>query len=188
MLSSVLTTLLLASSAFAASNLKILAPGGPSLWWLAAQDNNIVWNCAEADPSITQFTVWITNKDTKLITGSMAIIPVEQNYICSQGLRGDQITVPVGSGYTLQFTNINNVTDVYAESEPFEVKPLSAGYPPVSATPAASTLSKPASSTSGSGTPTGAGAPPDKSGAAIGYTRASVVGLVSTIVLAAALL
>ncbi|KAJ6613184.1 hypothetical protein B0H10DRAFT_2049828 [Mycena sp. CBHHK59/15] len=191
---SALTTLALAAAATAAGTgtLTILAPGGDSLWWLVDQPNNVVWTCGESP--FDQFTIWVANNDTTLLSGALAVIAVEQNYNCNQGLSADLVAaLPVGKGYTVLLTNINNGTDIYAQSAPFEVRALSAGYPPATATPtdsASATIVKPSGSASGSatGAASSASGSAKPSSASQKFTVARSVGLLGLGAVVAAML
>jgi hypothetical protein len=164
-----LSTLALAGAAYAQAGistggLSVTVPGGPDLWWLAGQPNNLIWTCAQT--TYTDFTVWINNSDITLHTAITPLQAIEQNFNCDFLVSGELITMPVGTGYTIVLSDPNNVTNVYASSAEFEIKALSAGYPASSATPTATaTVSKgtasnvPVSQTgSGSGTASGSGA------------------------------
>ncbi|KAJ7866662.1 hypothetical protein B0H13DRAFT_2066408 [Mycena leptocephala] len=186
-----LATLALAgavSAAFSSGGLSILAPGGDGLWWLAAQPNNVVWTCAES--TFTQFTIWIFNTNTTLLTAITPLIAVEQNFNCAQLIDGTLLTAPVGNNYTIRLANINNVTDVYAESDPFDIKDLSAGYPATTATPVdqhSATVSKGTASNSvGGATNTGSGSAPAKTNGALSLRSGmGVAGLVGVAAVAA---
>jgi hypothetical protein len=116
------------------NGLTILAPGGDNLWWLQGQDNNVVWTCSTS--TVQTFTVWLNNTDVaKTISAITAIVAVEQNYNCAQLIAANLNNAPVGTGYTIVFTDITNATNVYAVSDPFEIKALSAGYPLATNTP-----------------------------------------------------
>ncbi|KAJ7817356.1 hypothetical protein B0H14DRAFT_2842452, partial [Mycena olivaceomarginata] len=141
-----------ASAAVSNGGLKLLVPGGDNLWWITGQPNNIIWSCSES--TFTQFTM---------------CVPVEQNFNCAQLIAGEVVTMPVGKGYTIVLTDITNATNVYAVSDPFEIKALSAGYPPATNTPVDSqsaTVSKGTASNviSGSQTGTGSGSSPSQTG------------------------
>jgi hypothetical protein len=129
-------TLFGAVSAAGTGNLTIISPGGSNLWWVANSQNNIVWTCQES-PYGT-FTVLVANSDPKILAAPIAIIAIENNYDCSKEITQDQANQAAGTGYTIQLANPLNNTDVYAESQPFEIKPLGSTYPPASATPSAS--------------------------------------------------
>ncbi|PSR72739.1 hypothetical protein PHLCEN_2v11434 [Hermanssonia centrifuga] len=140
----------------AVADLQVLAPGGPNLWWggyqgtsikfgfigdlqtsgpiVAQSANTIVWTCA--DSPFQSFTILIANSAISPVPE--AIIASENNFDCSQTTTAaQQLNFPVGTGYTIQFANPLNNTDVYAESQQFEIKPLGSPFPPASATPVA---------------------------------------------------
>lgn len=117
----------------AAAQLTILSPGGPDLWWVAQSQNTVIWTC-DTSPYST-FTVLIDNSDPKILTSELAIIAQQENFDCSETISQYQVTMPAASGYTLIFANPLNNTDVYAQTQPFEIKALGATYPAASATP-----------------------------------------------------
>ncbi|KAJ7194498.1 hypothetical protein B0H12DRAFT_1170528 [Mycena haematopus] len=194
-----LATLALVGATYAQTSsggLSLLVPGGPNLWWLAAQPNNIIWTCGES--TFTDFTVWINNSDTTLISAITPLIAIEQNFNCALLVTADLVTMPIGTGYTIVMTDPSNATNVYATSAPFEIKALTAGYPASSATPvdqASATVSKGSASNVGvsqTGSPsgTGSGSAPAKTNVATVSTRVGMtaVALVGVAVAAAALL
>jgi hypothetical protein len=85
----------------------------------------------------------------------LAIISIENNYDCSKTITEQQVTQPAATGYTIQFANILNGTDIYAESEPFEIKALGSSYPATSSAAATGTS---ATGSSGAATPAQTGA------------------------------
>ncbi|KAF7289808.1 hypothetical protein MIND_01355100 [Mycena indigotica] len=177
-----------ASAAVSTNGLKILAPGGDNLWWLQGQDNNVVWTCSQSQ--IPQFTVWLNNTDTaSTISAITALISVEPNYVCAQLLTANLLSrAPVGTGYTIVLTSITNATEIYAVSDPFEIKALSAGYPPATNTPvdaASATVSRGSASVV-TGNPTSSGSPPTKSNAAVSSRNLGVAGVLGAAVLGAA--
>ncbi|KAJ7735409.1 hypothetical protein DFH07DRAFT_843769 [Mycena maculata] len=142
-----------ASAAVSNDGLTIFAPGGDNLWWIVDADNTLIWSCAES--TVTQFTVWINNSDTSLLSAITQLLSVEPNYDCSQTISANVNTAPVGTGYTIVLTDITNNSNIYAATDPFEIKALSAGYPPASNTPtdsASATVQKTGSIASGTGT------------------------------------
>jgi hypothetical protein len=158
-------------SADGTGNLSIISPGGSGLWWVAQSQNNIVWTC-QTSP-YDNFTVLVANSDPKVLSAPIAIIAIENNYDCSKEITQDQSNQPVGTGYTIQFANPLNNTDVYAESQPFEIKALGSTYPASSATPSVSgTQTGSASGASASSTTTSSSS---KSGAM--STKISAAGL-----------
>lgn len=90
---------------------------------------------------------------------SLAILAVEQNFDCSKEITAQQVTAPPGTGYLIELSSTLNETDVsrlsilatypsklffqiYATSQPFEIKATGAAYPvttsPSSPSPTAS--------------------------------------------------
>ncbi|KAJ6493153.1 hypothetical protein C8R45DRAFT_1136132 [Mycena sanguinolenta] len=92
--------------------LSVTVPGGPDLWWLAAQPNNLIWTCAQT--TYTDFTVWINNSDTTLLEAITPLQAIEQNLNCHLLVSGELITMPVGTGYTIVLSDPSNVTNVEA--------------------------------------------------------------------------
>ncbi|KAK6971881.1 hypothetical protein R3P38DRAFT_3140216 [Favolaschia claudopus] len=210
-----LATLALAGSAmadFTTGGLKILAPGGDNLWWpifisyvpsadsshqitdicspVTAQPNNIAWSCSSS--SFSTFTMWINNSDITLLTAITPLIAIENNFNCVQGLDGNIITMPVGKGYTIVLSNPSNLTDVYAVSDPFEIKALSAGYPPETNTPkdtGSATVSKGSATNvvSQTGAPSGSPSQPPNGAVSVRSGMATAGAIVGAAVLAALL-
>ncbi|OJT02836.1 hypothetical protein TRAPUB_6692 [Trametes pubescens] len=115
------------------AQLEIISPGGPNLWWVAGSDNVVSWTCRTSP--FTNFTVLIANSDPKVLTAPQAFIAQQNNFDCSKLITKDQINQAPGTGYTIQLANIFNETDIFAESEPFEIKAIGSSYPASSATP-----------------------------------------------------
>jgi len=151
------------------SGLSIIVPGGPELWWVGDAENNIVWTC-QTSPFMN-FTVLVANQNPKILAAAIAVIAIENNYDCSKTIIPDQSNLTAATGYIVQFANTLNETDVYAQSQPFEIKAPGSTYPASSATPSAS------------GTSTGtASSPPSASsstskGAAASNAKLSAAGL-----------
>jgi len=118
----------------------------------------------DAEGRFENFTVVLANQDpTKW--APLGIIAIEQNFDCSKTITPDLQNAPVGTGYLIQFANTLNISDIYAASQPFEIKPTSAGYPASSATPQATgAASSSGSSSSGSSQPTGTAQKPSGAG------------------------
>jgi len=155
-----------------AGDLTVVVPGGPDLWWVDKSQNNIVWTCQ--DSPYSNFTILVANQNTQVLSSPIAIVAIENNFDCSKIITPDQANQPPGTGYIIQLANILNETDVYAQSQPFEIKALGAAYPASSATPTASgtsTGSAAGGSASSTGTPSG------KSNAAVSNVKWSATGL-----------
>ncbi|EIN08774.1 hypothetical protein PUNSTDRAFT_52260 [Punctularia strigosozonata HHB-11173 SS5] len=138
----------------ASADLQVLAPGGPDLWWVAQSVNTILWNCQESQ--FQNFTILIANSNPTILVQPQAIIAIEENFDCSKTITEQQANFTVASGYTIQLANTLNTTDIYAESQPFEIKSLGSTYPASSATPTATGTSTASgsNSASASGSPT----------------------------------
>lgn len=54
----------------------------------------------------------IANSDPKVLVSPQAIIAIEQNFDCSKTITQQQESFAVGTGYTIQFANPLNNTDV----------------------------------------------------------------------------
>ncbi|PVG03037.1 hypothetical protein CPB86DRAFT_869955 [Serendipita vermifera] len=106
------------------NGLSVLAPSS-TWWWQTGDQALFAWDCT--DRSHAQFAAVVTNTNTALLpAGSSILVGIQNNDQCTTNI------VPqlnVGTGYTLQLTNIVNYTDIYATSEPFEVKAKGSPYP-----------------------------------------------------------
>ncbi|KAF9220811.1 hypothetical protein BS17DRAFT_636556, partial [Gyrodon lividus] len=138
----------------ASAQLNITNPN-PNSWWVAGSANTLAWTCNTSP--YTTFTVLLTNSNPSILNAPLAIIAIQQNYDCSETITQQQSSQPAATGYTVQFANPLNNTEVYAETEPFEIKALGSAYPATSSPAAA------ASATSSGGT----AAAPSSTGAAV---------------------
>jgi len=133
---------LLPSIAFAA--ITINTPSA-SQYWVQDASNLIVWVYNQGDPSTVDIVV--TNSDNQTLNGAFSIargVPVSQ-----ETLTVTNVTLRVGTGYTVSFVDTTNETQVFAQSSTFEVK--AAGTSPAPTTAPSSTSVQ----ASGSGTPSG---------------------------------
>ncbi|KIM38085.1 hypothetical protein M413DRAFT_448104 [Hebeloma cylindrosporum] len=137
--------LLVASFSGVAADLKVTSPSS-SIWWVAKSLNEIAWTCK--DTTIDQFTVLVNNADPKILVAPIAVIAIQKNYDCSITITQDQANQPVGTGWTVLLANPLNNTDVYATSEPFEIKPLGCAYPSQSTPTSANSSGSGSASTS----------------------------------------
>ncbi|KAF5350792.1 hypothetical protein D9758_010352 [Tetrapyrgos nigripes] len=103
---------------------------------VSGDTNQLVWTCNTAPAQ--QFTVLIANHDQNFV---QAIIAQQNNFDCSKLITTDMFSAPVGSGYTVQLADILNSTHIYAESKPFDVKPLASGLPATTVSPQTATSS-----------------------------------------------
>lgn len=166
------------------AGLKIIAPGGPNLWWIEKSDNNLVWDCS--DKTYDSFNVVIANPNPNVLTAPLTILATLPNYVCSKLMPAAQLTVPAASNYTISLTNILNTTDIYATSEPFEIKPLGSSYPDSTSTPSlgVSSSGSPSSTSGGSNPSSTSGGNSKNAGSknvlsALGVFAAVVVGVVT---------
>ncbi|KAG1729515.1 uncharacterized protein EDB91DRAFT_1227968 [Suillus paluster] len=108
------------------AQLTIISPGA-SDWWVASSQNTLSWTCSTSP--YMNFTILVANPNTAILASPLAIIAVQENYDCSKTITQQQSAQPAGTGYILQFANTLNETDIYAQSEPFEIKALGSSYP-----------------------------------------------------------
>jgi len=160
----------------AAADLEIISPGGSDLWWVAQSSNTLLWNCAESPYS--NFTVLLGNSNAGILAAPIAVIAVEENYECSKTITQDQANFTAATGYTILLANTLNNTDVYATSQPFEIKALGSTYPASSATPmnAASATSAPSGTGTGSSSSSSASATTSSTSSKSGAVASTFVG------------
>ncbi|KAJ1307557.1 hypothetical protein OPQ81_001654 [Rhizoctonia solani] len=96
-------------------------------WWVAQSINTLRWNCEQT--TYTNWTVLITNPDPTILSGPLALIAIQWNYDCSKTITPGEQLKPA-TGYVMQFSNALNSSEVWASSQPFEVKALGSTYPP----------------------------------------------------------
>ncbi|OJA20607.1 hypothetical protein AZE42_07761 [Rhizopogon vesiculosus] len=126
------------------AQLTITSPSADD-WWVAQSLNILAWTCNTSP--YENFTVLLTNSNLSILPAPLAIIAVQDNFDCSVTITQQQSAQPAGTGYVVQLANIINGTDVYAQSEPFEIKALGTAYP-------TTTFSAGSSATSSSTSPT----------------------------------
>ncbi|KAI0726589.1 hypothetical protein C8Q72DRAFT_519334 [Fomitopsis betulina] len=141
----------------ASAQLSILAPGGPNLWWVSGEVNDITWTC-ETSP-YQNFTVLLDSSDQTILASPYAFVANQPNYQCSVEIYATQLAkFPAAQGYTIIFANILNSSDVYATSQPFEIKADGSEYPASTATPTGTgTATSSATSSGSSATQSGSG-------------------------------
>ncbi|WWD17243.1 hypothetical protein CI109_101681 [Kwoniella shandongensis] len=123
-------------------------------WWVGQSLNTLAWD--GSDPS--QFSVFLANPDTSVLTSMLALESIVMTYQTSLTINPGNIKA--ATGYTLLLTNPLNSSDVYATSESFEIKPVGSTYPPQTTTGNTSTTA----TFNTSGTATGAGTAPSGTG------------------------
>ncbi|KAJ4468701.1 hypothetical protein J3R30DRAFT_3553405 [Lentinula aciculospora] len=155
----------------ASAQLKVLSPGGDDEWWVADNQNLLVWNCNESQEQT--FTVLVANPD---MASALAIIAEQPNYVCSLLVTKDQMGgLPVGTGYTVQLANPLNNTDVYAQSSSFEIKDAGSAYPTSTVSPETATFTPSSSGSSSSSTATSS----DSTSSNTGSSLQASMGLVA---------
>jgi len=152
------------------ADLKILNPGGPNLWWVEKSVNTLAWTCN--DSPYASYTVYVANSDPKILPDHIAILANEPNFDCSKTITVEQQNLAAGTGYTVQLANILNGSDIYATSDPFEIKPLGSTYPTSSVVVPSATGSGGASATN-----TSSGASATKSSGASSLKHSASIGL-----------
>ncbi|WVN88374.1 uncharacterized protein L203_103580 [Cryptococcus depauperatus CBS 7841] len=118
-----LTVLLSTIVSVASAALTVTEPSG-SHWWVAKSLNTLAWD--GKDPA--EFSVFLNNPNTNLLTSILALASIVPAYQTSLTMNpGD---AKPGTGYTLLLTNPLNSSNIYATSEPFEIKAAGSAYPP----------------------------------------------------------
>ncbi|KAG8907165.1 hypothetical protein FRB99_005137 [Tulasnella sp. 403] len=113
----------------ASAKISILAPSS-TYWWVANSQNLYSWTCGTSNnDGYTNFTVLVTNQNTAVLSGPLALVAIQWDYDCSILLPAVASLNP-GSGYILQFGDVYNQTNIIASSEPFEIKPQGSAYAP----------------------------------------------------------
>jgi len=110
----------------AVHGLQITNPSSNS-WWVADSANTLAWTCD--DKTHDTFTILIGNSDPTILSAPIAIIAIQNNFDCSKLLTPEQVTQKAAPGYRVIFANPLNSTEVYAQSDVFEIKPLGSAYP-----------------------------------------------------------
>jgi len=163
----------------ASAQLTITNPGGPDLWWVAQSQNVVSWTCG----TNTQFQSWqllVANTNPTILVSAQSIISNVNNFTCSMLITTQQEVFPAATGYTIIFASALNSSDVFATSEPFEIKSVGSAYP---ATSSASTPSS-----TGSGSSSGSAATPSQTkNAAVGVSPKGL-GLAGALIAGAAAL
>ncbi|KAG2743160.1 hypothetical protein P692DRAFT_20172391 [Suillus brevipes Sb2] len=98
-----------------------------SLTAVASSANTLSWTCSTSP--YLNFTVLLSNSNIAVLAAPIAIIAIQENYDCSKTITQQQSAQAAGTGYTLLFASTLNSTDIWATSEPFEIKALGSSYP-----------------------------------------------------------
>nr|XP_018262919.1 uncharacterized protein I303_04408 [Kwoniella dejecticola CBS 10117]OBR85077.1 hypothetical protein I303_04408 [Kwoniella dejecticola CBS 10117] len=154
------------------AELKVTQPTADH-WWVAQSLNTLAWDGSSPD----QFSVFLSNSDTNVLTSLLALTSVTYAYETSKTINPGGITP--ATGYTILLTNPLNssgqyhfsasrnpilkfdelidmdgiayytVADVYAKSETFEIKAVGSAYPPQGSPSAGASASPVVSGSSG---------------------------------------
>ncbi|ETW76437.1 hypothetical protein HETIRDRAFT_411851 [Heterobasidion irregulare TC 32-1] len=125
---------------------------GPSssAYWVQNTSNTITWSFGAGDPN--PVSIIVTNKDNTTLNGAFSI--AESVNVSQASFTTTNVTLRPGSNYQVVFVNSTNLTQVYANSTDFDVKP------------AGTTPAPTASSGSGSGSASATGTGSSASGSA----------------------
>ncbi|KAH8101887.1 hypothetical protein BXZ70DRAFT_1063900 [Cristinia sonorae] len=162
----------------ASADLQVTNPSS-DLWWVDKSINVLAWTCKESTHDT--FTVLLANSDPKILVSPIAIIGIQNNFDCSKSITQDMFNQPPGTGYTVILADTINNTNVYATSQPFEIKPLGAAYPTTTTAAAAdatNTTSGAAPSETGKNTQSGGSLGLKVGASAVFAAAAAVAGLV----------
>ncbi|KAJ4475026.1 mitochondrial developmentally regulated MAPK-interacting protein [Lentinula aciculospora] len=141
--------------AYALATFSISSPSS-SEFWVFNSSNSINWTSTEGDP--TSFNIDIINLENTTLNGAFSIASGVANNL---SFEVTDVTLVPGDNYICQFVNSSNITQIFANSSTFSVKPAgTTPASPVSASSAASSGSSGSatSGTSGSSTASGSAA------------------------------
>jgi len=145
--------------ALALATIQITGPDA-SDYWVQNTSKTITWTYENGDP--TPISILILNDDITLLNGPFSI--KEYVDVSLESFTITNVTLKNGTGYSVEFVNPANQTDVYALGPKFEVK--ASGTPPApSGSPGGSSSSGP-----GSGTPSSTSSSSNPSGTTGGNT------------------
>ncbi|PPQ75599.1 hypothetical protein CVT24_010909 [Panaeolus cyanescens] len=123
LLSAVTATLFATLAAAQNSGLSITQPTA-DIWWVAQSTNVMAWTCNTSP--YPEFTVLI---EIPGVPSPLQFLGIQKNFDCSIIVTNNQVNQAPGTGYRLLIANILNSSDIYAASDPFEIKPLGSAYP-----------------------------------------------------------
>ncbi|WOO85025.1 uncharacterized protein LOC62_06G008530 [Vanrija pseudolonga] len=135
--------------------LKITYPNSDN-WWINGNTNTLAWGGDTPSPDTTgTFVAWLSNPDVNLLSGVQALSAQTPTYQTSLAIAA--LNQKPGTGYVLQFSNPLNQTDVWATSQPFEIKAANSPYPPGAASAGAPQVTATASGSAVAGASGAAG-------------------------------
>ncbi|RDX41591.1 hypothetical protein OH76DRAFT_1489352 [Lentinus brumalis] len=147
-----------------ANALSIVSPN-ENAYWVQNTTNTITWQFSQGDPN--PIDIVLVNANNRTLNGPFSIASF-QNSSTGTFTVNTSVTLLTGDNYQVQFVNTSNITQVFASSPNFSVKPP--GTPPAATSSAAS------SSSAASGTAT---SPSSSSGTASATGGASQNGAMS---------
>ncbi|KAI0698172.1 Ser-Thr-rich glycosyl-phosphatidyl-inositol-anchored membrane family-domain-containing protein [Cerioporus squamosus] len=138
-----------------ANALNIVNPN-ENAYWVQNTTNTITWQFSQGDPS--SFNIYLVNGNNQTLNGPFAIASVvnasDQIFTVNTS-----VTLREGDNYQVQFVNTSNITQVFATSHNFTVKPPGTAPAPTSSasssSSAASGTATSPSSSSGTASATG---------------------------------
>ncbi|KZS86754.1 hypothetical protein SISNIDRAFT_420566, partial [Sistotremastrum niveocremeum HHB9708] len=86
--------------------------------------NPIQWSSQPGDPS--PISIIVTNPDNSILNGPFSIH--EFVNITDGSFTVTNVTLRVDKGFFVNFVNPSNASQIYAQSQPFEVKPPGSTY------------------------------------------------------------
>ncbi|KAI0742947.1 hypothetical protein C8Q80DRAFT_943166 [Daedaleopsis nitida] len=125
-------------------------------YWVQNATNTITWQFSEGDPS--PISINVINANNATLNGEFAIASFVN--VSDQTFAVTNVTLRPGDGYQVQFVNNTNITQVFAASPTFTVKPPGTSPAPTvsaSSSAASGSATSPSGSTS-TASPTGSAA------------------------------
>ncbi|KAI0791070.1 hypothetical protein C8Q75DRAFT_759187 [Abortiporus biennis] len=142
---------------YAMAAITITGPSETS-YWVQNISNVITWTFTQGDPN--PISIVITNSNSSLLNGNFSI--AEFVDVSTQSFTVTNVTLRVADGYTVNFVNSSNLSDVFATGPSFSVKAGGTPAAPLANSTSAASISASAAgaaattsaSTSGAPTPT----------------------------------
>ncbi|KAK4685353.1 hypothetical protein P7C73_g4802, partial [Tremellales sp. Uapishka_1] len=119
-------------------------------WWVGNSQNTLAWTGS----SPTEFSVFLYNPNTAVLTSKLALESIINTYQTSLTINPGGVTP--STGYVIQLTDILNSSNIYAASDSFEIKAEGSTYP-AQTTPGASASASTSGGTGSAGASSSAG-------------------------------
>ncbi|RPD63405.1 hypothetical protein L226DRAFT_521861 [Lentinus tigrinus ALCF2SS1-7] len=129
-----------------ANAINIVGPN-ENAYWVQNATNTITWSFSQGDPS--PININVVNGNNATLNGIFSIASFVN--VSEQTFTVTNVTLRPGDGYQVQFVNTSNITQVFASSPNFTVKPPGTALAPtvsLSSSAASSTATSPSSSSS----------------------------------------